>query len=155
MLVKLLRRAAFKQFVCKARYTTVYPKPLPAELRRMEEQSERRFRENVVVEPIKRFNESLATKRARLLYQSRKRGILEMDLLCSTFAKLWLSKMSSEELDQYDKFLDEPDWDLYYWIIKSPEAPRPCPEQWENSTFMARLRDIASNHKGPFRMPEL
>ena len=51
---------------------------------------------------IERSNETPDVKRARLLYQSRKRGILETDLLLSTFAAKYLSKMSVAEMDEYD-----------------------------------------------------
>ncbi|KAJ5823489.1 WD40 repeat-like protein [Penicillium robsamsonii] len=82
------------------------------------------------VEPLKRVGEELATKRARLLYQSRKRGILESDLLLSTFADVYLGKMDYDQLVEYDAFLDENDWDIYYWATQdppeeiSPSAPK-------------------------------
>ncbi|KAK1809249.1 Succinate dehydrogenase assembly factor 2 mitochondrial [Friedmanniomyces endolithicus] len=60
------------------------------------------------------------TMRARLLYQSRKRGTLESDLLLSTFADTNLGKMSPKQLQQYDLFLDENDWDIYYWATQEP-----------------------------------
>jgi succinate dehydrogenase assembly factor 2 len=41
--------------------------------------------------------------RARLMYQSRKRGTLESDLLLSTFARDVLAGMGEEELREYDK----------------------------------------------------
>lgn len=52
--------------------------------------------------------------------QSRKRGILESDLLLSTFADANLPRMSSKQLQQYDVFLDENDWDIYYWATQEP-----------------------------------
>ncbi|KAJ5898943.1 succinate dehydrogenase assembly factor 2 [Penicillium taxi] len=74
------------------------------------------------VEPLKRVGEDITTKRARLLYQSRKRGILESDLLLSTFADVYLGKMTAEQLQEYDSFLDENDWDIYYWSTQDPPA---------------------------------
>ncbi len=41
--------------------------------------------------------------RARLVYQSRKRGTLESDLLLSTFAQERLGGMGERELREYDK----------------------------------------------------
>ncbi|ETI19258.1 hypothetical protein G647_09090 [Cladophialophora carrionii CBS 160.54] len=76
------------------------------------------------VEPLRRTGEDLPTMRARLLYQSRKRGTLESDLLLSTFAAENLSSMSRSQLEQYDRFLDENDWDIYYWATQS-EANTP------------------------------
>lgn len=96
------------------------------------------------VEPIRRTGEDDNTMRARLLCpfalntpslrlldahadtamlitdQSRKRGTLESDLLLSTFANHWLPRMSTKQLQQYDVFLDENDWDIYYWATQEP-----------------------------------
>jgi succinate dehydrogenase flavin-adding protein (antitoxin of CptAB toxin-antitoxin module) len=73
------------------------------------------------IEPLRRTGEDISTMRARLLYQSRKRGTLESDLLLSTFAEAWLEKMTKPQLEQYDRFLDENDWDIYYWATQEPE----------------------------------
>ena len=53
--------------------------------------------------PLPRPGESTETTRARLIYQSRKRGTLENDLLLSTFAQEHLSAMNAEELSEFDK----------------------------------------------------
>lgn len=50
--------------------------------------------------------------------QSRKRGTLESDLLLSTFANANLANMTERQLQQYDLFLDENDWDIYYWATQ-------------------------------------
>ncbi|PGH09111.1 hypothetical protein GX51_00865 [Blastomyces parvus] len=75
------------------------------------------------VEPLRRDGEDITTMRARLLYQSRKRGILESDLLLSTFASQYLPTMTKPQLQEYDKFLDENDWDIYYWATQDAEDP--------------------------------
>ncbi|KAG8529598.1 uncharacterized protein KY384_006235 [Bacidia gigantensis] len=72
------------------------------------------------VEPKRRTGEDANTMRARLLYQSRKRGTLESDLLLSTFADANLPRMTPAQLRQYDLFLDENDWDIYYWATQEP-----------------------------------
>ncbi|KAK1072541.1 Succinate dehydrogenase assembly factor 2 mitochondrial [Friedmanniomyces endolithicus] len=91
------------------------------------------------VEPLRRTGEDINTMRARLLCkpgsspqeylanadgggadQSRKRGTLESDLLLSTFADTNLGNMSPKQLQQYDLFLDENDWDIYYWATQEP-----------------------------------
>lgn len=53
--------------------------------------------------PLPRHGEDVDTLRARLVYQSRKRGTLESDLLLSTFAQERLRSMSEEEMKEYDK----------------------------------------------------
>lgn len=107
------------------------------------------------IEPIQRTGESMDVKRARLVYQSRKRGILESDLLLSRFAKRYLSGFSEEELDEYDKLLDEPDWDIYYWATKNYDVT-PLPDRWKDSKILKLLQEDAENkEKEILRMPEL
>ncbi|KAI9055833.1 hypothetical protein LZ554_000772 [Drepanopeziza brunnea f. sp. 'monogermtubi'] len=72
------------------------------------------------VEPLRRMGEDPNTMRARLLYQCRKRGTLESDLLMSTFAESHLREMTPAQLAQLDIFLDENDWDIYYWATQEP-----------------------------------
>ena len=52
---------------------------------------------------IQRHNESTQALRARLTYQSRKRGTLEADLLLSTFAGDHLRAMEMPELHEFDR----------------------------------------------------
>lgn len=56
-----------------------------------------------LVAPLNRAGENVEQKRARLLYQSRKRGILETDLLLSTFAQRHLQTWSLQELQEFDE----------------------------------------------------
>ncbi|KAH6712905.1 Flavinator of succinate dehydrogenase-domain-containing protein [Leptodontidium sp. MPI-SDFR-AT-0119] len=72
------------------------------------------------VEPLRRTGEDPNTMRARLLYQCRKRGTLESDLLMSTFAEAHLREMTPTQMAQLDIFLDENDWDIYYWATQEP-----------------------------------
>jgi succinate dehydrogenase assembly factor 2 len=53
--------------------------------------------------PVPRHNESIDTLRVRLLYQARKRGTLESDLLLSTFANDNLDLLTGSELRELDK----------------------------------------------------
>lgn len=70
-------------------------------------------------------NEPIEVKRRRLLYQSRKRGMLENDLLLSNFASVYLAKLNEKDLDLYDKLINTPsnDWDLYYMATGKIETP--------------------------------
>ncbi|EMR65081.1 hypothetical protein MGN70_008188 [Eutypa lata] len=74
------------------------------------------------VEPMRRVGEDDKTMRARLTYQSRKRGTLESDLLLSTFAETYLPRMTRAQMAQLDLFLDENDWDIYYWATQDPPS---------------------------------
>ncbi|KAJ7439370.1 DUF339-domain-containing protein [Mycena latifolia] len=102
--------------------------------------------------PLPRPNEPVATLRARLVYQSRKRGTLESDLILSTFAREHLQSMSEHELREYDKLLDEADWDIYYWATEE----RTPPERWAGSPILEKLKIHARNEgKVVRRMPAL
>ena len=107
------------------------------------------------IEPIKRTGETRETKKARLVYQSRKRGILESDLLLSRFAKKHLDSLSDSQLDEYEQLLDEPDWDIYYWATKNYDVT-PLPDRWKDSEILKMLQKDAQNEdREIMRMPEL
>lgn len=109
----------------------------------------------IKVQPISREGESLDKKRARLIYQSRKRGILETDLLLSRFSAKFLKDMSPEELEEYDALLDELDWDIYYWATKNYKTS-PLPDKWKKSKLLEKLQDFSENkEKEILRMPDL
>ncbi|KAJ3515743.1 hypothetical protein NLJ89_g1565 [Agrocybe chaxingu] len=107
---------------------------------------------NNPIAPLPRNNESIDTLRARLVYQSRKRGTLESDLLLSTFARDHLSSMPEAELKEYDKLLDEADWDIYYWAT----GERTPSQRWADSPLLEKLRIHARNEgKVVRKMPPL
>jgi len=96
--------------------------------------------------------ESIDTKRKRLLYQSRKRGILENDLILGTFAAKYLNQFSDKQLEMYDKIINMPsnDWELYYWFVGRKEVP----EEIRNEVMdllieFARNRDKESRLRQP------
>ncbi|KAI0077343.1 DUF339-domain-containing protein [Panus rudis PR-1116 ss-1] len=126
------------------------PWPLPHSGTHMEKMTSP---ENAPAPPrLERPNESVETMRARLVYQSRKRGMLENDLLLSTFARERLGEMDREELVEFDRLMDELDWDIYYWVTgkKTP------PERWQNSSVLEKLRQHVRNEgKVVRRMPDL
>ena len=57
------------------------------------------------------------------MYNSRKRGILETDLLLSSWADKNLEILDLKSLKEYEILLHENDWNIYYWLTKSMEAP--------------------------------
>ncbi|XP_020335205.1 succinate dehydrogenase assembly factor 2, mitochondrial [Oncorhynchus tshawytscha] len=69
--------------------------------------------------------ETMDIKRRRLLFQSRKRGMLENCILLSLFAKQYLNTMNEPQLRQYDRLINEPsnDWDIYYWATEAQPVP--------------------------------
>ena len=59
-------------------------------------------------QPLDRTGEDEQTIRARLVYQTRKRGMLEGDLLLSTFARDNLGDMTMAQLQEFDKVRQSP-----------------------------------------------
>lgn len=82
---------------------------------------------------IKRRVENVETTRARLLYQSRKRGMAENDILISTFAQRYLPGFDVDQLCMYDDIINKPsnDWDLYYWMT----GASPIPAEFNNKVM--------------------
>ncbi|KAH8355065.1 hypothetical protein KR093_004598, partial [Drosophila rubida] len=102
----------------------------------------------------KRPNEPLQKRKQRLVYQSRKRGMLENDLLLSTFADKYLKDFNEEETAAYDELINgvSNDWDIYYWAT----GAKPTPEQY-NTDIMKLLKAHVRNAEKVtrFRQPEL
>ncbi|KZV84187.1 DUF339-domain-containing protein [Exidia glandulosa HHB12029] len=127
-----------------------FPLPLSSQLSHVVDAPEE-F-EGMPPRPAPRPDEPTETLRARLTYQSRKRGTLECDLLLSTFADENLRSMTDAELREYDQLLDEPEWHIYYWAIEKRELP----ERWVDSPVLKRLQKHAKNEaKVIRRMPDL
>lgn len=85
-----------------------------------------------------RVGEEIEKKRARLLYQSRKRGMLENCIILSSFADKHIETLDADLLDQYDKLINLPtnDWDIYYWATNA----KPTPPEYETQ-IMTKLRE--------------
>jgi len=84
-----------------------WPLPLEPETVAKEKYVPERLSDNpehwAMPRPLERTGEDEDTLRARLVYQTRKRGCLEGDLLLSTFARDRLGGMSVKEMQEFDK----------------------------------------------------
>ncbi len=102
-----------------------------------------------------RRNESVAEKRARLVYQSRKRGTTENGLLLAHFSQEFVPGMTETELDEYNLIINSlaNEWDLYYWLTNA----RPLPEAIKDSGIMKRMIEFCANadNKQRLVMPTL
>jgi hypothetical protein len=80
------------------------PYPLPLSQPSLAQGSDRVMSElDPMPQPLDRTGEDEKTLRARLVYQCRKRGTLETDLILSTFSKQYLSDMSVPQMQEFDK----------------------------------------------------
>ncbi|KAL5006973.1 hypothetical protein ScPMuIL_015779 [Solemya velum] len=98
-----------------------------------------------------RHNEDTAVKRARLLYQSRKRGMLENGLLLSTFAAKHLDSLTEDQLIRYDSLINKPsnDWEIYHWAT----GAKPVPEEY-NTDIMKLLKAHVMNEDRTVRLQQ-
>ncbi|MDX1742471.1 MAG: succinate dehydrogenase assembly factor 2 [Ruegeria sp.] len=60
----------------------------------------------------------------RMQMRSMRRGIKEMDLILSAYAKRNLAAMDATSLDLYDALLHENDQDLYQWVTGQVQSPK-------------------------------
>ena len=54
-----------------------------------------------------------------------RRGMKEMDIILSRFAKARLEHLDASALDAYDVLLSENDQDLYQWVTGQNTPPEP------------------------------
>jgi succinate dehydrogenase assembly factor 2 len=96
-----------------------------------------------------RSTETVEEKRARLLYQSRKRGTAENGLLVGNFSAKFLPTMTEKELDEFDKVINDlhNEWDLYYWITNAVKIPA----ELESNSVLRNMKKFCSNESGENR----
>ena len=83
-------------------------------------------------------------RRRRLLYQSKRRGSKEADMVIGQFAIEFLDDMTAEELDQFESLLQESDPDLMTWV----SGLEPPPDKHLNPIFqrICNFKNILLNH---------
>ncbi|HLK25094.1 MAG TPA: succinate dehydrogenase assembly factor 2 [Caulobacteraceae bacterium] len=59
----------------------------------------------------------------KLRYRAWRRGFAEADLLLGGFADAHLATMTTSDLDAFERLLDQPDPDLWDWIVGGIRAP--------------------------------
>ncbi|MGH6943270.1 MAG: succinate dehydrogenase assembly factor 2 [Geminicoccaceae bacterium] len=69
------------------------------------------------------MSEPTTVRRKRLIYQSRHRGSLEIDLLLARFADRYVARLDPSQLDRYEALLTETDQDLFAWISGRTAVP--------------------------------
>lgn len=71
----------------------------------------------------------METRRRKLTFRAWRRGFREMDLYMGSFADKYLAEFNEAELDEFERILSVPDWEVYAWLIGQADVP--------------------ANHKGP------
>lgn len=86
--------------------------------------------------PLHEEKKQLASK---LLYRSKQRGFLELDLLIGGWAEQKIPGMNMEALEQLQEVLDEENPDLFKWL--TGQAPSPD-HLLENPVYVAIKEDV-------------
>ncbi len=63
------------------------------------------------------------TRRKKLAFRAWRRGFREMDLLLGGFAEAHLESLDAAGLDEFERLLATPDWEVYAWLIGQKPVP--------------------------------
>lgn len=75
-------------------------------------------------------------------------------LIGSTFADKHLDGLNDNQLDQYDKLINEPsnDWEIYYWMTDK----KPTPTEYDNPVMeLLKIHAKNENMEERIRQPDL
>jgi antitoxin CptB len=93
------------------------------------------------------MNETDDTRLRKLKFRAWRRGFREADLILGPFADKHVASFTDLELDTFETLLDQPDPDLYDWILG--RTPTPADFDHDIMNRIKAFRDIAySRHKG-------
>ena len=67
----------------------------------------------------------------KLQYRAEHRGFREADIIIGGFARQHLHELSDAQLDEFERLIDQPDPDLYAWII----GREPTPEAFDGEVM--------------------
>jgi antitoxin CptB len=73
----------------------------------------------------------------KLKYRAWHRGFVEADLILGPFADRHVASLDVAGLDAFEELLDQPDPDLFAWIVGTAEAPAQF-----DGPVLARIRDF-------------
>lgn len=59
----------------------------------------------------------------KLSFRAWRRGFREMDLLMGGFADAHLSSLDGSGLEEFERLLATPDWEVYAWLIGRKDVP--------------------------------
>ena len=59
----------------------------------------------------------------KLRFRAWRRGFREADLILGPFADTQLERLTPPQLDEFETLLDQPEHDLYGWIVGQQPAP--------------------------------
>ena len=82
----------------------------------------------------------------KLKLRAWRRGFREADLILGPFADQHVQDFSAAELDWFETLLDQPDPDIYEWILE--RQPTPTRFAGERMNQLKAFRDSVHLHRG-------
>ncbi len=62
-------------------------------------------------------------RRRKLRFRAWRRGFREMDLLMGSFADEHIDGLDEKGLDEFERLLAAPDWEVFAWLVGQKQAP--------------------------------
>ncbi|KOO25478.1 succinate dehydrogenase assembly factor [Chrysochromulina tobinii] len=81
--------------------------------------------------------------RRRLLYRSKQRGWLEMDIMLGDWAAANLQKLDSVKLQQFQEIIDMENPDLFRWLT----GQAPIPAEMNNPVLRTLVEDLRGSRE--------
>uniref|UniRef100_A0A7S2YT63 Succinate dehydrogenase assembly factor 2, mitochondrial n=1 Tax=Entomoneis paludosa TaxID=265537 RepID=A0A7S2YT63_9STRA len=85
-------------------------------------------------------SDEIEIRRKRLVYRSKQRGWLEVDLLLGTWASENVPSLNAAELDEYEEFVNQETIDIYNIITLRVQV---LPENLQNNQVVQRIQNWA------------
>lgn len=88
--------------------------------------------------------DDIESRRKRLIYRSKQRGWLEVDLLLGTWASENVPKLTGEELDQFEDFVNMETIDIYNVITLRLDVPEEM--KYDGKGVVMRIQEWARSN---------
>lgn len=62
-------------------------------------------------------------RRSKLKFRAWRRGFRELDLLMGSFADEALDSLDEAGLDEFERLLELPDWEVFAWLVGQEAVP--------------------------------
>jgi len=85
----------------------------------------------------------LDVRKKRLIYRSKQRGWLEVDLLLGTWAAENVPTLSVEELDEFENFVNLETIDIYNVLTLRSDVPEDMCGEGDKKSLIERIQDWA------------
>jgi antitoxin CptB len=87
------------------------------------------------------------TRLRQVKYRAWRRGFREADLILGPFADSHAENLNPDQLEAFERLLDQPDPDLYAWIVE--QAPTPPEFDGDVMRMLKQFRFEAFEARGP------